>query len=270
MIARAVAHDEDGRRLALAARDLHFLVRLVGRDRDVREPERTPFRRAQDARLQALAGAEPGLVELRAEVVVVEDEFFSDQPEGQRDEEKRVGRIVRVHRVEAVPQKNIDAEQEAAGREITVLEAVADEDLGLGEEPREESEIFRVGLLEKLDAPEAIHPHAADHFVRRLAGPLEGEHRHVVAMAGEQRRLIADASVPGVAVLQQHDNSIRSVFHREGQVGCLGSVCLRPGILQARFAEELRHLARSRLPVPALVLGTNVLQQLTIESDRES
>src|SRR5207247_7256796 len=109
--ARTAAHHEHLVGIHAAALDGDAAVRLVGRDGHVRGVECEPLERHHELPEEA-ATAELRLIELRVDVVVVEDEFLPEELEEAADEEEEVRRIARVDRVEAAREEHAPRDRE--------------------------------------------------------------------------------------------------------------------------------------------------------------
>src|SRR5688572_33256536 len=97
---------------------------MIGRDGDVRAAE-GPALELQHQAIEEVPPPELGLVELRVDVVVVEDEALAEELEESADEEEEVRRIARVDRVEAAREEHLPAERERLRERGRVLDGVA-------------------------------------------------------------------------------------------------------------------------------------------------
>src|SRR5712664_936953 len=98
--ARSTAHDEHPLGEHAAAPDRDAPVGLVGGDRHVGGAE-GPVLKLEHQAIEKITPAELRLVELGAEIVMVENEPLSEQLEKSTNQEEQVRRIARVYDVEA-------------------------------------------------------------------------------------------------------------------------------------------------------------------------
>jgi hypothetical protein len=175
--ARAAAHHEHALGGHPAALDGDAAVGLVGRDRHVGAAERQPLEPHHQLP-QGAAAPELGFVELRARVVVVEDELLAEELVERPDEEEQIRRIAGMHYVEAPFPQHFQAEEEAEEHRRRVLDEVAQGSRALG----------RQRIAPDVDAVDDLVP----GFVAAAGG---ADDRHLVAGGAKRERFLPHAPV---------------------------------------------------------------------------
>jgi predicted ATPase with chaperone activity len=180
------------------ARDRDLPVRLVGRDRHVRHLEREALEPDHELP-EEVAAPELRLVELRVDVVVVEDEFLAQELEETADEEEEVRRVARMDHVEAAREEDAPRQEERVEERGGVLDRVAQRALGLH---REVVAVDRdaVDLLET-----ALEPLARG-----------ADDRDRVARVAERARLLPHPPVERAGkVLDEDQDPLRDLHHQQ-------------------------------------------------------
>src|SRR5207302_5001481 len=95
-------------------------VGLVGRNGYVRAPE-SPVLELEHQSMEEITPAELCFVELGVEIVMIEQEFLTEQPEEPADQEEQVGRIAGVNDVEPAREEHPAGEHECPGERDCVL-----------------------------------------------------------------------------------------------------------------------------------------------------
>ena len=127
----AIPNDRDPSRRDASAPRLDLSVGLVRGDDAVRQAARDPFQDDQELEDDPpRARPEARDVHLRGDVVVIEDESFSEQELVDRaDQDERVRRVVRMDDVESMATENPDRELQRHKRRVNVLEDVSERSL---------------------------------------------------------------------------------------------------------------------------------------------
>src|SRR6185369_9140956 len=103
------------------ALDRDLSIRLVRGQRHVRSSER-PILEQHEQPVKAVATAKLRFVQLRVDVMVVEDELLAEDLEERTDQKKQVGRIAGVDDVEASSQQNLPRQEECREQRNAVFE----------------------------------------------------------------------------------------------------------------------------------------------------
>jgi hypothetical protein len=197
-----------------AALDRDPRIRPVGRDDVVGRPEGGALQSEQPPARQAASAREPGVVELGAQVVVVEDEAGAVAPTeepGERPED--VGRVARLEHLEAAGAPGAQHQPRRGEEGVGVLE-----DEARGAAPR------RVGrVLEDGDV--------VDDVVHRIALALRAHDGHVVPGRRQRLALQPDPTVEGhrqVLDDDQHAGAPGRLLRSDHAVGRGGRHAVHP------------------------------------------
>jgi hypothetical protein len=195
--ARSAAHHEHALGRHAAALDGDAPVGLVGGDGHIGAAE-CPALQPEHQAVEEIPPAELGFVQLRVDVVVVEDELLAEQLEEPADQEEEVRRIAGMNHVEAARGEHPPAQRERLPARPPSTPARSPE---------------RRALERQVIAPDRDALQELELLLVPLARGADD--RHGVARVAQRGGLLPHAAVEGTGqVLHQHQDASRRRHHQ--------------------------------------------------------
>ena len=182
-------HGNDVLGVFAVARGAKLLEGLVGGYDQIRAAIAQPFAGPGD-RMADPAPVELGDVQLRANVVLVEDEFGAEQLVGQRDEKNQIGRVAGMNDVDAVPPPDSECQASLMVERAGVFE----------KEAKDAARLQGNGM--PIDG-DAVYCFLGLRMQRRL-GANDAD---LPARAGQCLRFLPDASIEGDGEVFDNDQA---------------------------------------------------------------
>jgi len=205
---RPVSYDKDSLGFPAAALNVEFLVGLIGSYCDVGELQITLLDALQHPCNDVIVRMVTRSVELRAEIMMIKNELLTEELVWRCNQEKRVGWIVRVDYIKAVPDRNIDAHTKASTTEINVLGEISENGLELNQYTLDFSRIIVWRELAKqLQARDAIDLDSINYIRSSLPFLSQSHDDSGVPGRCEHITLIFDPRILGKCVLNEHQDS---------------------------------------------------------------
>ena len=198
---RSAAYDEHPLGRHAAALDGDSSVRLVGGDRYVGGAESPVLERQQQA-MEKATPAKLRFEELGVEIVVIENEFLSDELEESTDQEEQIGRVAGVNDVETACKQHPPGEHKGPGECDRVLHRIT-----------RGARCFDGQVV-------AVDVNPVDRLEFLLAALASRAHdRHEITGVAQRTRLLPDAAVEGAGEIFDQEQYASRPTHARLRVG---------------------------------------------------